>query len=196
MKTNKQARAAALFVMLSALSIMPGCGKSNDAGPVSSAPPSTVVVNVPAPSTSSGLTAACQNISGNSAITLTFYSDNANSTGNASSGIRGLFPAVSTGSNNGGFGSSVNRTNASGDTVNVYTSGSQTYVVVSLSSMTVGALTYGYTNKICGISIDASIVNPAVNGYGWSGTLGGGTIKLWNEYNYYATYRNGGLILL
>jgi hypothetical protein len=202
MKMSKQANVV-LFVMLSALSILPGCGKKNsDPAPVLGGP---IVQPIGVPAypggpivQPGGVGGGCIGIGYNSAITITFSGNLTQQYGYGStpSGLVGQLGAYSVGAQTGGFASNFTRSNAAGDTLNVYVSGSQAYAVVTYNVNTINAIVAGGNNQICGLDMNVSIFNPAQSGSGWTGTLGGGVLKMWANQRWITYYNSTQLILL
>ncbi len=190
-KKNMQTRLA-LFVVLAAFSILPGCGKKN------SGDPGAVVGGGPVVGTIQGIggNGSCASVGYNTSTTLTF-------SGTLNQGYTGLvaqLPVYGYGATSGGFSSNYYRNNVAGDSLNVYVSGAQAYAVVTLGVNTVNAIIQGQqgysgTGQVCGLDINASIVPGGTSGQGWSGTIGGGVIKMWANGRW-VTYANGQPILL
>lgn len=175
MKYNKQAKKA-LLVMLAAFSILPGCGKKNDAGVAVGAV--GAVQNI-----GSG---QCANVSYNTATSITFYGQL-----QQGSGLMGDLSAYGYGG--GGFAGSNYYRNLTqtGDALNVYVNGSTAYATLSIAANTASAIVYGQNNggyggtaQVCGIEINESIFANPISGNGFSGTLAGGYVKLWGNGNW------------
>lgn len=179
----------ALLVMFTAFAVLPGCGKSNstDAGVAAATTSSVSTIG----------SGQCATVTANSAITLTFY-------GNLQqvSGIQGQLSAYGYGSTSYG-GSNYYRNLNTGDSVNVYVSGSTAYAVLSIAANTASAIVQGQngggyynyngTAQVCGMYISENIYASAISGSGYTGTMGGGTIALWGA-NSWITY--GGQYIL
>lgn len=176
MKITKQARAAWLVVLV-AISILPGCGKSkNNEGvppPVGIVAPPVIqppVINPPAP----GGPGQCANLSGvpqGQGITLYF-------SGNNVMGGSGLYGAMYVSGAGGGY--QYWRTNMFGDRIDVGLSGSTGYAQVYLAPITVDALRVNAQGQVCGVWFNTGYSNTQASGSyqgtAWQGTLGGGLI--------------------
>jgi hypothetical protein len=161
---------ALALVALVSVGALTGCGKSknqsnnNNGGPIVGLPGPSL----PGPTGNGGCYTVPMN--GNSGITLSF-SGQATS---VSSGIRASLQVA-------GFGGSTSsqyyRSNYLGDSLQVTVSGNTVYATANLSASAV-SLVAVRGGQICGLYIDANIYNPAVNGWAWSGNIGGGTIAI------------------
>lgn len=167
MKISKKA----LLGMLAMVSILPGCGKKSD---------SPAVVGGAVTSVQNIGSGQCANVSYNSAVTLTFYG---NVQGGA--GITGDLSTYGYGSSSYA-GSNYYRNLSTGDTVNVYVNGYTAYAVIGISANTASAIVagqqaYNGVAQVCGMEINESIFASPISGSGYTGTLGGGYIKLWGN---------------
>jgi len=171
MKFNKKA----LLGMLAAVSILPGCGKKNDTP--------AVAVGGPAAVTAIG-SGQCLNISYNTAQYITFYG----SLTQGYTGVVGQLSAYGYGSTSYG-GSNYYRNLNTGDTVNVYVSAQTAYAVVYLSANTASAIVqgsnyggaYNGSAQVCGLDINESVIAGGTTGPGYTGTMGGGYIRMWGN---------------
>ena len=185
MKINMKA----LLVMLTAFSVLPGCGKSNG----------TAVATGGVASVSAIGSGQCATVTYNSAITLTFY-------GQLQSGVEGIqgnLSAYGYGSQSFG-GSNYYRNLSTGDSLNVYVSGTTAYAVLSIAAATAAAIVQGQssgygggygggysgTAQVCGLALSESIIAGGTSGAGFTGTMGGGYAYLWGNNNW-ITYGNG-----
>jgi hypothetical protein len=183
-----------MLAALVSISILPGCGKKNDATTETVATGSTVVA-AGAGLTGVPGTSGCAPLSYNTAITITYYGQIY-----GVSGLQANLQAHSVGSYSAGYAGTYTRSNIAGDTVNVYVSGQSAYAVVTLAANTVNAMIagsggyYGGTAQTCGFYINANIVQQ--NNYGgFSGNISG-TIAPLNQSGGYFRYSNGTPILL
>lgn len=150
MKITKQARAA-LFVMLAAISILPGCGKNkNDQGIVG------VGVGVPPIGIYGGtIQGGCTNLYGATGPVTLYFS------GNASFNLGSINAVMQIGTTGipAGYPNQYVRTNQFGDTATVAISGNTGYAQVTLAPITVQAINSG-GGMVCGLGIQRmTIVN-------------------------------------
>lgn len=136
MKTSKPI-VAALLVMFSILSVLPGCGKSKDNK-------NNGIYGAAAYSYGAVTGNGCISVQGNGIASFPIA-------GQASIGVSGFSAQATVGGNGvGPGGAHYIRYNTSGDTIDVYLNSSQNsiYGVITLSQLTVGALGGGY-QPIC-----------------------------------------------
>ena len=158
----------ALLVMITAFAVLSGCGKSNGTA-------QGVATTSSGSSVSTIGSGQCATVTANSAVTLTFYG-----TLQQAAGIQGNLSAYGYGNSSFG-GSNYYRNLVTGDSVNVYVSGSTAYSVLSISSNTATAIVQGQngggyynsngTAQVCGMSINESIFASAISGSGYTGTM-------------------------
>jgi hypothetical protein len=167
-----------LLIMLTALAALPGCGKSNGT------PANPGVVTNSSSVSSVGSSGQCANVTANTAVSLTF-----SGTLQQAAGLQGQLSIYGYGSSSYG-GSNYYRNLVTGDSVNVYVSGSTAYAVIAISANTATAIVQGQsgssyngynsngTAQVCGMYINETIFASAISGSGYTGTMGGGTIAL------------------
>lgn len=184
----------ALMAML-VISILPGCGKKNDAVATNNGVAAAAAINT----IGSG---GCASVTNNgSAQTLTF----SGTLNPAYGGVSAQLPVYGYGTYTGGYGSSFWRTDYSGDRVDLYISGNSSYAVATLSALTIQTIVaaqsggYGYyggynnaTSQVCGLDISATFVSGGQSTT--NGTLSG-VFKMWSNGRW-ITYANGSPILL
>jgi hypothetical protein len=171
---NKQAVYALLAVLM--ISILPGCGKSkNSSGPVGGGGPvyvPPVQPTIPVPPQPTGGCYDTRSIQG-SGVTLGF-----GGTVYGATGITANMSLYGTASLPGGYTNTYWRTTRYGDRVDIAISGSSAYAQITASVTAVAYVNQWGGGAICGFYVNASTLNPAVNGYAWSGNIGGGKIEL------------------
>ncbi len=190
-----------LMLLVGAISILPGCGKKNNANDDPGVPAVPTSSGIASIGTASG---GCASVSYNSAATITFYG----TLSTYSTGLVAQMPAYGYGASTGGYSSNYTRTNVAGDSLNVYVNGNQAYAVVTLGVSTVNAIVmsqggygygYGYgtagTAQVCGLDINANISASPQTGAGYSGTITGGLIRMWSNGRW-ITFQNGQYITL
>ena len=158
---------------LLAISILPGCGKSNNGAVTNN--------GYVAWGGGAGGAGGCYpagSLGAGSALTFQ---------GQVSpgSGLKGQIPLVGTGVSVSG--SPYWRANKFGDRIEVRVDGGTMTASVTLSQFTISAAAasggggyYGGASNgaICAVYMNVGIYNPAINGSEWSGTMGGGQIGL------------------
>jgi hypothetical protein len=167
MKITKQARAA-LFVMLAAISILPGCGKNKNEGQGVG----VIGVGVPAPIGIYGgtINGGCTNLLGATGAVTLYFSGNA--TFNFGS-INGVLQLGTTGIP-AGYPNQYVRTNGFGDSATVAISGNTAYAQVTLAPITVQTINSG-GGTVCGLGISSmTIVNGNQMAGGLMGPIGQG----------------------
>lgn len=167
-----------LLAIAATIAVLPGCGKKNDQPAVAVAAAAAV-----APIGSG----QCATVTPNTNQYITFYG---NITPNYN-GIQGSLSAYGYGSSSYG-GSNYYRNLNTGDTTNVYVSGTTAYAVLYITANTANAMVYGqpYGNysgnaQVCGMYIDQGIVAGGTSGSGYTGTMGGGITWLWGNNSWY-----------
>jgi hypothetical protein len=181
----KQARAV-LFVMLAAISILPGCGKKkNNEGfipPVAGAPAPIYPGQPGYPGVPGGTGSGCINVNG-AVSALTFSVAGSNQFDPSGTGIGANLYHT----NVGLAGAAYWRLNNVGDRIDVGVSGVSVTGIVTLQPATLAAIQSQFGGYLCGIQVSAATLNTPQNGPGWQGTLGGGLIRPigWTQGTYY-----------
>lgn len=141
-----------MFAAVLAISVLPGCGKKNNDAPVNVGAPAGVGVS------SIGIqSGSCYNmnqVAVNSGVNLTFQGQG------YISPYTGALQAQLQGVNTSFPGVTYSRTNAAGDTVQVYVSGQTVIAYANLAANTVNWIRYYGGNQgsmICGLYIDSPV---------------------------------------